>query len=191
MLVVAEHITPAVLRRELAKVVPSEEIERHLGLVRLVLLDIGHRELEDTDFFQDGCVGLWKAIQTYTPDRGAFSTWACKIIRNAIYRGHRDRVRQQRIVCEGGKEDELLQREEAPPLPQHLLDQFLASQPDDSEVDKEDRRLLIAHYLDEKSAAQLGRELGISREYARQRINRALKRIQIRFQDVIEGADDE
>lgn len=65
-------------------------VEDNLGLVhhfikKYVRLsgDMGAYSYED--LYQVGCIGLWKAAQSYAPGRAKFSTYAYLLIRNEIY----------------------------------------------------------------------------------------------------------
>lgn len=72
---------------------PQEQarVEENMGLVGMVLRDYIHEPPPDSvytreDLFQIGCIGLCKAVQTDKPEYGtAFSTYACRLIRNEIY----------------------------------------------------------------------------------------------------------
>ena len=67
----------------------QRKVEENLGLVGQVIKDrvpgadqIGIFSYDD--LFQYGCIGLCKAVQTDRPGRGAFSTYAYRIIYNEI-----------------------------------------------------------------------------------------------------------
>lgn len=55
--------------------------EDHLPLVAAVLRRFPHRYCEREELYQQGCVGLMKALARYEPERGAaFSTYAAAMI---------------------------------------------------------------------------------------------------------------
>lgn len=65
-------------------------VEENLGLVRHVIKkyissprDMGAYSHED--LFQIGCIGLWKAAQSYDPTKSRFVTYACLLIRHELY----------------------------------------------------------------------------------------------------------
>lgn len=63
------------------------DIEDHLGLVHFALRRYFGKTIHDRDYedlFQEGCIGLMKALGTYSPDNGKWSTWAVICIRSAI-----------------------------------------------------------------------------------------------------------
>lgn len=55
--------------------------ENHLGLVRIMLKRFPHSICEEEDLYQQGCLGLMKALARYDPERGSsFSTYAASMI---------------------------------------------------------------------------------------------------------------
>lgn len=66
-------------------------VEKNMGLVGMVLRDYIHNLPPESiytweDLYQIGCIGLCKAVQTDRSGYGtAFSTYACRLIRNEIY----------------------------------------------------------------------------------------------------------
>lgn len=54
--------------------------EEHLPLVSAVLKRFPHQCAETEELYQQGCIGLMKALARYDPDRGAFSTYAVAMI---------------------------------------------------------------------------------------------------------------
>lgn len=68
---------------------PTEiQIEDHFGLIGLVLRSqksiLAALHIEPDDAFQIGAVGLVRAIHKFNPAKGAFSTFACRLIREEI-----------------------------------------------------------------------------------------------------------
>lgn len=67
------------------------QVEENMGLVGMVLRDYIHNPPPESlytreDLYQIGCIGLCKAVQTDRSGYGtAFSTYACRLIRNEIY----------------------------------------------------------------------------------------------------------
>lgn len=66
-------------------------VEENIGLVGRVITDYVHMLPKGCiytyeDLYQIGCIGLCKAVQTDKPGHeAAFSTYACRLIRNEIY----------------------------------------------------------------------------------------------------------
>ena len=68
----------------------KKRVEEHLGLVHMVMKQYIHFQngtgsYTYEDLFQVGCIGLWKATQSYVSGKSQFSTYACLLIRNEIY----------------------------------------------------------------------------------------------------------
>lgn len=60
-----------------------ERFEDNMGLVYNTLNRCFPLLCDDEDLYQEGCMGLWKAVQTYDPTIGIrFSTFAERVIRN-------------------------------------------------------------------------------------------------------------
>src|SRR4051812_24387128 len=55
------------------------------GIVHFVLKTYRGRDYEDA--YQNGLIGLMRAVQTWDPERGALSTWAKPWIWTAVRRG--------------------------------------------------------------------------------------------------------
>ena len=73
-------------------------IEHNLGLVRAVASSLRGRGLDEDDLFQEGIVGLHRAIQKFDPDRGThLSTYATWWIRQASHRAIADKARVVRL----------------------------------------------------------------------------------------------
>jgi len=68
----------------------SKLIEENMGLVGQVIKDKVH-DIRDIgvftydDIFQIGCIGLCTAADTFDPEKGRFSTYAYRLIRNEIF----------------------------------------------------------------------------------------------------------
>lgn len=67
----------------------QRKVEENMGLVGQVIKERVHGIdqigiFNYDDLFQIGCIGLCKAVQTDKPDRGAFSTYAYRLIYNEI-----------------------------------------------------------------------------------------------------------
>ena len=67
-------------------------VEDHLGLVNHILKKYhAPYGIEIDDWYQTGCIGLFKASQTFDKDKSPyFSSWAAKCIYNELKLFHRD-----------------------------------------------------------------------------------------------------
>lgn len=73
-------------------------IEDNMKLVYLVLHKHFPRCINDEDIVQTGMFGLCKAADTWIEDKGKFSTYACRCIRNAINNEFRYRDKHKNIL---------------------------------------------------------------------------------------------
>lgn len=69
----------------------TKKVEENIGLVRLVLKNFKTvsriKGIEEEDLYQEGILGLMKAVETYNPKYGlAFSTYACLLISRSMKR---------------------------------------------------------------------------------------------------------
>ena len=86
-------------RRKPAARTPSDPdavqalVEQHLGLVRRIARRHAAREEDVDDLFQEGVVGLLKAIRRFEPDRGVpFGAYAAIVVEGEIRHHLRDRA---------------------------------------------------------------------------------------------------
>jgi RNA polymerase sigma-B factor len=87
-------------RRKPAARTPSDDpdavealVEQHLGLVRRIARRHAAREEDVDDLFQEGVVGLLKAIRRFEPDRGVpFGAYAAIVVEGEIRHHLRDRA---------------------------------------------------------------------------------------------------
>lgn len=95
-------------------------VEANLGLVRFVLVQqrgLWEQRLEEQDAFQEGVIGLLRAVQTYDPSRGfAFSAYAIWQIRGAISHAARRHTHQETLSLDQpiGEDDDTTLAESIP-----------------------------------------------------------------------------
>lgn len=160
---------------------PSIRIEDHLGLVRAVVCKFHRgRFVEDSELFSVGCLALVEAQRTFDPTKSKFCTWATRLIQQRVIDEHRKKKKESPVddTCEMRDIPEQKQEQ----LPVHLLSHIL-----EGETPAEDRRMLVGHYLEGKSLAELGREFGISKEWVRKKISLALSSIRRKNRCVLEN----
>jgi len=84
------------------KAIASIIVENNLGLINFVLNGFKWAFSENPNFenvfdrddlFQEGVFGLYASLDTYDPEKGAFSSYAIYHIRQAIYRFYYDKGR--------------------------------------------------------------------------------------------------
>ncbi len=70
----------------------SARAEQHLPLVKAMMKRIPHRAEDREEVYQQGCLGLMKALRTFDPGRGAaFSTYAAPFILGEMRQVYRQR----------------------------------------------------------------------------------------------------
>lgn len=74
-------------------------LEDHLGLVRSIVSKFDKYNPMDSELFGIGCLALVEAQKSYIPERGAFSTWATKLIKQSIF----DNFRKLNKKCKDWK----------------------------------------------------------------------------------------
>jgi RNA polymerase sigma factor (sigma-70 family) len=167
----------------LENLVGEEDAKDHLGLVYSAAMKFaGTRNVEDTEAFSDGCLGLLKAVRTYTNDQGKFSTWATWLIESAIIDGHRQRQRQLRIPV---VRMDLITPADKDQIVTHDPDDFdpnFEDHPDDTEYDKRNKRIVYEYYLRQRSMPDIGRSLNMTRQAIHLAIQRGLLLLKERFQ---------
>jgi RNA polymerase sigma factor (sigma-70 family) len=158
----------------------NELMERHEGLVHLVVQRQWLLTLPYEEALQAGRRGLWRAILGYDPGRGTtFSTYAYKAIMKYVWaavKGERRRLRREvpvgvlMVYCyETGPDPAWLRDEQE--IGESLLDLV-------KRLPKRLRRVIAAYFgLQGKEAQSLqaiGEQLGLSGEWVRQVRNEAL-----------------
>jgi len=159
----------------------------HLGLVRTIAAKYTPRgtPIEDTDEYGEGVMGLLRAVEKYDPAQGPFSTVAWKSIQGAIIQSWRKKKRQKRTGVVVSFEE----NNNTDPIDSRLdlsnVDQVIASyfepHPNDTENDLLAKKVLFEHFINEKTWAEIGRDLQVTREWARQLGKQALELIRTRF----------
>jgi RNA polymerase sigma factor (sigma-70 family) len=174
----------------------DEDPNKHLGLVRKIALKYfsGPGPIEDSDAYSDGCLGLLEAVKTYNREIGAFSTWAWKLIGRFVIDGYRKRSRQVRIPLVrmsdlSSAASETIVCQEPPRELGDLISSIpdmLEPHPEDSEKDKRNKRILEMHFLEGKTLAEIGVEVGITTSGVCLARKRGLELLRIRFSDLVE-----
>lgn len=169
-----------------------KRFEDNLGLVADFVLryypPAGGTPLEDTEEYSLGCLGLWKACQTFQVKQGnKFSTYAYHCIRNSIINGYRKDSRSLPTVDPAEIDDKNCSRGDVQPNVQQLLDEFLGDRTEDKPKDKVDRQMLVMYYLDGMTLEEIGKQFKVTKNRVRQRVGRAINLIRQRYRNLIES----
>lgn len=162
--------------------------EEHIGLVKSIVSSFDRScPPEDSELFAVACIGLMKAIRTFDGSSSKFSYWATKIIRNMLI-GEKRKKREWMIPMSAVASKECLEpMDRDPGLPLDLVSLLTAPSSEDTDPEKEDKKILRRHFLDHVSMAEMARELGVSREGIRQRTNRAIRSIQKKHKNILDN----
>lgn len=174
----------------------DKEIEANLPLVTHVLQKYYHKWTED--MFQDGCVGLIKAVRTFDEDKKlAKSTYYCTCIKNEIALQHRTATRKKRggdiniLSLNVSIKDNVELLELVPSnqnIEDELIEQEIKSKLYDliNELDHVEKTIIIYTFglFDEerKTQQEIGELLGQSQVY----VCRKLKKILIKMKGKME-----
>ena len=150
-------------------------LREHSGLVWLMVTRQGRGKAEYADLFQEGRIGLWRAILHYEVGRGAaFSSYACVVIRHQVW----EAVRHSR-KAEGWLEEQRTGDSLEVLLRVWQQEQIQEAVGEELEVLPEPLRQVIELHYGLSGAApqnlsEIGRAWGLSRERIRQLHNQAL-----------------
>lgn len=83
-------------------------LREHSGLVYMMVTRQARGKAEYADLFQEGRIGLWKAIRHYEVGRGAaFSSYACVVIRHQVWQAVRRSQKAEGWLEAQGPEENL------------------------------------------------------------------------------------
>jgi RNA polymerase sigma factor (sigma-70 family) len=150
-------------------------LRENKGLIWLMVVRQGRGKAEYMDLFQEGKIGLWKAILHYDSGRGVrFSSYACVAIRNAVWQA----------VVGSQKAEGWLESRRAGDSLEALIERWYQEQVREAvgeeleELPERLRAVIELHYglngEAQQNFAKIGREWGLSRERIRQLHNEAL-----------------
>ena len=150
-------------------------LRENKGLIWLMVVRQGRGKAEYMDLFQEGKIGLWKAILHYDSERGVrFSSYACVAIRNAVWQA----------VVGSQKAEGWLESRRAGDSLEALIERWYQEQVREAlgeeleELPERLRAVIELHYglngEEQQNFAKIGREWGLSRERIRQLHNEAL-----------------
>ena len=168
-------------------------IEDNLGLVVAFVRQFGRRNgqillpkgaksthgipVEDTEEYSIACEGLLRAINTYDPNIGCFSTYAVRCMRNALLTEKRkpsvslELVDQKQIEAMAESQNCTIADVES--IVQHLI-----TDREEKDVDQLDKEIMLMYYLESKTLKEIGKIFGFGKARAKQRISRAIAKMQ-------------
>jgi RNA polymerase sigma factor FliA len=148
--------------------------------------------MEREDLVSWGQIGLVQAARAWDPERGAFSTLACKAIEWMIVRGVRREWKPDQAAATVSLDD-LIVGEETTGSGERFVERITATQDLEGELlsgetraavrsavtalPARQRRLIERYYYEEVPVARLAEELGVSRQMVYVRQRQALRRL--------------
>ena len=165
-------------------------VEENMGLVRAVVSGFckGERP-EDSELFPLACMAFMKAAATFDPSRAKFSTWATRIMRNRILSELRKMKRRPVVSLhslERKERERSLVDTRSGDFPVLLYGALTKRDSSDSEKEQQNKKILLRHYLDGTTWAEIGREFGLSKEAVRQRAQKAISSIRRKNASLLE-----
>jgi len=160
----------------------ANNIENHLGLVRSIVAKFKHSYVELDDLYGIGCVALLEANSTYDSNKGSFSTWATKIIRQSIFDYFRKNKKESTVTYLENKEIECKKKI----FPPDFLPILLKEEKDETDIEKQNKKILIDHFINDQSWAEIGRSLNLSRERVRQKGFDAILKIREKYRLILD-----
>lgn len=163
-----------------------ENLEDHVPLVKSIVCKFD-KNLMDSDLYGIGCVALVEASKTYDPKRGAFSTWATKIIKQAIIDNFRKNRKEKKIKTDQDFSE--IAQKNHPRLPTDVLQIILCDDKTESKKDKENKQILIDHFINNQTWATIAKKKKITKEGARKKGIAAIKTIREKYRFALEEAE--
>lgn len=112
-------------------------------------------------YYQAGLLGLWKAYETFDPEKGQFSSYAFLLVRGRILQELRNEMRRQEVeICQDPHESLTFQhlphQDSIPLLEDETLNQYLMH------LTENQQRWVIHRVFHMKSEAEIAEEFGTS-----------------------------
>ena len=163
----------------------SISVENYLALAKSITLKFISRnqKVEDSDLYGCACLALVNASKTYDSSKGAFTTWATRKIQHSIIDYLRKNKNHKKTEALGENSSDLQDDFEIK-APIEILSVLLKDK-NESKLEKQNKKILLDHFIENKSWAEIGRKLDLSRERVRQKGQQALKSIQNKYRLVI------
>jgi RNA polymerase sigma factor (sigma-70 family) len=126
---------------------------------------------------------LIKAISTFDPSKSKFSYWATKIIRNGILKEIRKNKLEPAICFDESEHPSSGECD----MPLDLIPVLTKCSDQDTPSDVENRRMLVRHFLEGVSMAEIAREVGFTREGVRQKVKKAIESIREKHGNMLDN----
>jgi RNA polymerase sigma factor (sigma-70 family) len=161
----------------------TNKIEDHLGLVRSIVSKFTRRSCDYDDFYGVGCVALVEAYNSYDAAKGSFSTWATKLIKQSIFDNFRKSKKEKDFIVDIEAD---LSENKKKEFPIEFLSVLLQEDKDETKIEKENKKILIDHFINNISWAEIGRKMNITRERVRQKGSDAIQKIRKKYRLILD-----
>lgn len=149
-----------------------------------------YEEIKDTDVYSIACEELIHAAATYQPERGDFSRYAWKIMTNGVLQKirHQKRKKRSTVFAElTEKQWNNVATSESDSSHLHLLPILFKHDHQDTHQDREDKNLLIEHYINNKKINILAEALDVTRMTVYKRMQRAIEKLKVKLEGLIDS----
>jgi len=164
-------------------------VESYLNLAKSIVSKFEKRtKVEDSEMFSCACLALMDARESFDPSKGSFSTWATRKINQYIINFLRKNKNYRKVEMLGESSTDVVDDTKLD-LPLEKLAILLRDDPKDSDIDRENKTILIDHFIKDKSWAEIGRSLNLSRERARQKGQEAILKIRKKYRLIIDDLE--
>lgn len=163
--------------------------DNYVGLLKSIVVNYidKNQKIEDSEAYSDGCLALIKAHKTYDSSKGSFSTWATRIIKQTIIGSYR---KNKKNSFELNSDIDQIQEENDLKISQKTMSILLEEDEKDSDLDRENKKILIDHYINNLSWAEIGRRMNFSKERIRQKGQNAIEKIRIKYKLVLDEIEN-
>lgn len=164
-------------------------VESYLNLAKSIVSKFEKKQrIEDSEMYSCACLALMDAQESFDSSKGSFSTWATRKINQYIINHLRKNKNYRKIEMLGEASTNIVDNTKLD-LPVEKLSILLRDDPKDSEMDRQNKKVLIDHFIKSKSWAEIGRSLNLSRERARQKGQEAIAKIREKYRLIIDDLE--
>lgn len=164
-----------------------EEIEQMVRDNEKLIFHVIHRDypvyVEDEDAQQEARIGLWKACERFNPNKGAFSTYAIRGIRNALHtywRGEQTlREHYPKVSIDAEVKDTLsgeLTLGDTLPSKENIEEDYVDIEDLRSILTPQEMEVVRLRIL-EYSYAEIGQAIGVSKQWVNCLLNRIARKV--------------
>jgi RNA polymerase sigma factor (sigma-70 family) len=164
-------------------------VESYLNLAKSIVSKFEKKQrIEDSEMYSCACLALMDAKESFDSSKGAFSTWATRKINQHIINYLRKNKNYRKIEMLGESSTNVVDDSKLD-LPVEKLSILLKDDPQDSKIDLENKKILIDHFIKNKSWADIGRSMHLSRERVRQKGQDAIAKIREKYRLIIDDLE--